>query len=414
MLPSDSTPTRFIGLDIHKKYFVAAGVDQKLNQVLSTPQQPMRYLERWAKKHLTPQDAVVLEMTTNTYAVYDALKPLVASVTVVHPPHVALIVRAQVKTDKKAALTLAQLHAAGLLPAVWIPPVEVREMRALVAHRKKMVKLSSIAKCRLHALLHRHDIEAPEGFDLFSADMRRWWEALKVSPLERQCMLSDLDTLDFARKQVKQVEAALNEQIAKDPRAPLLVQIIGIGLLTAVTILSAIGEIKRFPTAKQLVGYAGLGARVHASGETFTTGRITKSGRKDLRYSMVQAARHAVAHHPRWKEEYARLSRRIGDRKAIVAVARKLLVVVWHVLTEEAADRFADPTQVACSLFAFAHRARAKNLPEGQRALEFVRNQMDRLGIGEDVKTLPWGTKSFKLPPSKLQQKERRPELVEG
>jgi ABC-type transport system substrate-binding protein len=57
-------------------------------------------------------------------------------------------------------------------------------------------------------------------------------------------------------------------------------------------------------------------------------------------------------------------------------------------------------------LFAFAHRARAKNLPEGQRALEYVRSQMDRLGIGEEVQTLPWGSKTFKLPPSKLPQKE--------
>jgi transposase len=365
----------------------------------------MQSLEKWTRKNLTLQDAVVVEMTTNTYAVYDTLKPLVGSVTVVHPPHVALIVRAQVKTDKKAALTLAQLHAAGLLPGVWIPPVEVREMRALVAHRRKMVKLSSIAKCRLHALLHRHHIES-DGIDLFSAEARSWWEALEVGPLERSCMLSDLATLNFAREQVKQVEATLNEQIAKDPRAPLLVQITGVGLLTAVVILSAIGEIKRFPTARQLVGYAGLGTRVHASGETYSTGRITKSGRKDLRYAMVQAANSAAAHHPHWKKEYARLSKRIGRSKTIVAIARKLLVSVWHVLTEEAADRYADPTQVACSLFAFAHRARAKNLPDGQRALEYVRNQMDRLGIGEEVQTLPWGSKTFKLPPSKLPQKE--------
>ena len=163
-----SSPTRFIGLDIHKKYFVAAGVDRKLNPVLGVHEAPIRSLERWARKYLTPEDAVVVEMTTNTYAVYDTLKPIVGSVTVVHPPHVALIVRAQVKTDKKAAQTLAQLHAAGLLPGVWIPPVEVRQLRAIVAHRRKMVKLASIAKCRLHALTHRHGFELPPGFEPFS------------------------------------------------------------------------------------------------------------------------------------------------------------------------------------------------------------------------------------------------------
>jgi transposase len=394
--------TRFIGLDIHKKYFVAAGVDRKLNPVLGVHEAPIRQLERWAKRYLTPEDAVVLEMTTNAYAVYDILKPIVGSVTVVHPPHVALIVRAQVKTDKKAALTLAQLHAAGLLPGVWIPPVEVRELRALVAHRRKMVKLSSIAKCRLHALVHRHGFELPAGFEPFSEEMLNWWQALKLDPLERQCMLSDLATLEFARSQTREVEIALNRQVAGDPRAPLLVQVTGIGLLTAITILAAIGDISRFPHAKQLVGYAGLGARVHASGETFTTGRITKSGRKDLRWAMVQAARHAVLDHPHWKEEYDRLARRIGDHKAIVAIARKLLVAIWHILSKEAADRYADPTQVACGLFAFAYRARVKNLPGGQSALQFTRDQMDRLGIGQDLLILPWGTKKYRLPPSRL------------
>jgi transposase len=405
MLHVDSTSTRFIGLDIHKHYFVAAGVDRKLSPALGPHEAPIRQLERWARKNLTKSDAVVLEMTTNTYAVYDALLPFAGSVTVVHPPHVALIVRAQVKTDKKAAITLAQLHAAGLLPAVWIPPIEVREMRAVLAHRRKMVRLASIAKCRLHALLHRRGIELPEGFEPFSDEMRAWWEALSLSPIERHCMLSDLATLDFAKTQTRQAEEVLSEQVVKDPRAPLLVQITGVGLLTAVTILAAIGEVARFPSARQLVGYAGLGARVHASGETRTTGRITKAGRKDLRWALVQAARHAVVHHSHWKEEYERLAKRIGSHKAIVAVARKLLVVIWHVLTNEKADRFADPTQVACGLFAFAHRARAKNLPEGQRALDFVRAQMDRLGIGQELQFLPWGTKTFKLPPSTLTPK---------
>ena len=405
-MQSEQVPKRFIGLDIHKKYFVAAGVDAKLNQVLGPHEAPMRHLERWAKKNLTCEDAVVVEMTTNTYVVYDTLKPLVHSVTVVHPPHVALIVRAQVKTDKKAALNLAQLHAAGLLPGVWIPPVEVRELRALIAHRRKMVKLSSIAKCRLHALLHRHDIELPEGWEPFSEEMRPWWEHLKVSPLEKHCLTSDLATLDFAKSQVEFIENAIKEIAAKDERIPLLVQITGIGLLTAITILSAIGEISRFPSAKQLVGYAGLGARVHASGETFATGRITKAGRKELRWAMVEAAHHAVQDHPHFKVEYERLCKTIGKKKAMVAVARKLLVVVWHLLAKGASDKFANPVQVACSMFAFAHRVRVKNLPNGMSALQFTRSQMDRLGIGQNVLVVPWGTKSFKLPPSKLKQDE--------
>ena len=124
---ASATPSRFIGLDIHKYYLVAIGVNAQQEQVFGPHTVQLSRLEAWVKKHLTQQDALVMEMSTNSFELHDELVPCVHSVTLVHPPHVALIVRAQVKTDKKAALTLAQLHAAGLLPAIWVPPVEVRE-----------------------------------------------------------------------------------------------------------------------------------------------------------------------------------------------------------------------------------------------------------------------------------------------
>ena len=111
-------PQRFIGLDIHKHYFVATGVNPDKEQILGPQRVPNARLEAWAERELCPTDAVVLEMTTNTWKVVDTLEPFTHSVTVAHPPHVHLITRAQVMTDKKAALILAQLHAAGLLPPV--------------------------------------------------------------------------------------------------------------------------------------------------------------------------------------------------------------------------------------------------------------------------------------------------------
>ena len=113
------------------------------------------------------------------------------------------------------------------------------------------------------------------------------------------------------------------------------------------TILSAIGEIERFPTAKKLVGYAGLGAKVHASGQTHRTGGITKQGRKELRWVLIEAAWTAVRYDQHWQEQFEQLAYRIGREKAIVAIARKLLVIIWHVLTAKAADRKAQPQQVA-------------------------------------------------------------------
>ncbi len=130
------------------------------------------------------------------------------------------------------------------------------------------------------------------------------------------------------------VEAELGRLSTCDPwvkQVPFLIQLPGLGMLSVMSILAAIGDITRFPSAKKLVGYAGLGASVHDSGETHRGGHITKEGRRDVRCVMVEAAWVAVEHHPHWKAQFEHLTRRMGKQKAIVAIARTLLVVVWHV-----------------------------------------------------------------------------------
>lgn len=377
---SSEVPSRFIGLDAHKHYLVAIGVNADLDQVLGPHRISLASLEDWMIKYLTPNDAVVIEMSTNAYELYDTLIPHVHSVTLVHPPHVALITRAQVKTDRKAAETLAQLHAAGLLPGIWVPPMEIRELRALISYRRRMVSLSTQAKNRLHSVLHRNRILPCEG-DAFSDDKLDWWFSLPLSNMEQFRVRSNLDTLAFAQSQLAQILENLADIAAHDDRVPILIQLPGFGLVIAMTILAAIGDINRFPTAKNLVGYAGLGARVHDSGLTHKTGGITKSGRRDLRGAMIQAARVAAQHNPKWRAEMERLRKRMIYQKAVVAIARKLLVVVWHVLTKVEADRHADPKRVATKLMLHAYSLKEQRRPNGQTAPEYVRHQMDRLDI---------------------------------
>ena len=387
---------RFVGLDIHKEYFVAVGVNSERRMIFG-PQRVLNYqLDEWILRHLTHEDSVVLEMTTNAYLFYDSLLPHVHSVIVVHPAHVALVTQVDVKTDKKAALALAELHAVGLLTGVWIPPHEVRDMRSLIAQREKMVRLSTIAKNRLHAVLHRKPLIIAENS--FSPEQRSWWESLPLSETEKLLVGSDLDTLEFAQRQVNYIEVNLKQKSLQDERIPYLIQLPGIAWLTAMTILAAIGDISRFETAKKLVGYAGLGTRVHDSGMTHSSGRITKSGRKDLRQAMVNAANHAVQNHPHWKQAMARLEPHLGRSKAIVAIARKLLVAV----SEKVADRFADPQKVASSFLHLAYQIGARNLPNRISALAFTREQLDHLGVGEDLQQIDWGSKPLHLPPSTL------------
>ena len=393
-------PTRFIGLDIHKHYLIAVGVDAQGQELFGPQRVAWRDLRAWATKTLTKQDAVVLEMTTNAFQVHDDLAPYVHSVTLVHPPHVTLITRARVMTDKIAARTLARLHAARLLPPVWVPPVEIRELRALVAHRAKVVRLATQAKNRLHAVLHRHNLTLPEG-NPFLPSRRDWWEHLVLPPLEQACTQNNLDTLAFTQCQLAKIEKTCAAWAARQEITTHLVQLPGISLTSAIILWAAIGDIHRFPTAKHLVGYSGLGARVHDSGLTHRSGRITKAGRRDLRATMVEAAQSASLTHPHWKAELARLEPRLGRNKAIVAIARKLLVAVWHVLTKACADCHAQPELVARKMVQFAYRLGKANRPKDQSVGARVREQLDQLGIGSQVSEVPWGQKRpIRLPPS--------------
>jgi transposase len=402
MSSTQAKPARYIGLDVHKHYLVAAGVDGNQNEILGPCRVPLTDMERWAEAHLTHQDAVVLEMSTNSFQVHDDLLPYVQSVVLIHPPHAALITQAQVKVDRQAALNLARLHAAHLLPAVWVPDPGQRDLRALIAQRAKMVKLATQAKNRLHSLLHRKRLGLPEQGGLFDPANRNWWFSLALSDLETTRLQSDLDTLDFAQKQISLLEEGFRIAAAQDQRMPLLIQLVGISMVSGLTLLAAIGDIHRFPSAPRLVGYAGMGTRVHDSGLTRYTGRITKQGRRDLRTTMVEIAWTAARVHPYWKQQLARLEPRLGRKKAIVAIARKLLVVVWHVLTKECVDRHADPEQVARSFLEYAYRLRQVNLPDGQSPAEFVRSQLDRLGIGADINYTYHGKRPLRLPPSSL------------
>lgn len=397
-----TTPTRFVGLDIHKEYMVAMAVDRDQNDLFGPRRVEVQSIATWAKTNLSPQDAVVLEMTTNTWTVHDLLAPLVHSVTVVHPPDVALITKARVMTDTIAAHKLAKLHAANLLAKVWVPDQHTRDLRTILSKRHHLTTVKVESKNRLHSVLHKYHWVGPEDGKLFATHNREWWLKLPVSTLEKVCIESDLDTLEFAVAQIAKLEAALADIAANDVQIPYLVQLPGIAFMTAMTILAAIGDITRFPTAKQLVGYSGLGARVHLSGKSAYGGKITKHGRKDLRHAMVEAAQAAVRTHPHWKRIFESMTKRMPRPKAVVAVARKLLVAVWHVLTKREADHWADPKNIAYSLFKFAYDVGVRRLPGQPKANNFVRFWLDRLGVGQELTHVEGGTRKPKLPPSSL------------
>jgi hypothetical protein len=182
---------------------------------------------------------------------------------------------------------------------------------------------------------------------------------------------------------------------------PFLIQLPGFGLLVTMTVLGAIGDISRFPSDKKLVGYAGLGSRVHDSGKTKRGGGITKQGRRDLRRVMVEAAWAAVRSSKYWQTQFDKLALRIGKEKAIVAIARKLLVSAWHVLSKQEADRHADAKKVAAKLMFWSWQL-DDDLRDGLSTPQFIRYHLMRLGLGDDLESFKCGCKRVIAPVGEL------------
>ena len=285
---------RYIALDIHKEYVLAGGMNAAQEWLLPPRKIEMGRLGEWAVKHLCETDAVVIETTTNVWDIYDIVQPLVGRAVVAHAGAVRQIAEARVKTDKEDVKRLIRLLIADIVPEVWVPPQHVRELRGLISYRQRLVKTGTIIRNRLQSLLHSHNLLLPEE----GLVNQEWWtQQEKISTLEKMQIRQELSMLEEIERHKAEVDQELGRQSLGETwgrEAVRLMQLPGIGVVVAMTVLSAIGDIQRFESADKLVGYSGLGAGVHDSGKEHIEKRITKSGRKELRWAMVEAAWRAV------------------------------------------------------------------------------------------------------------------------
>jgi transposase len=396
---TETTVIRFIAIDLHRHYLMVGGIDATQQIVLQPRKLDLERWLSWAQANLRPTDAVVIEATTNAWHIYDQLVPLVGKVVVADARQVKLIASARVKTDRHDVLVLAQLLRAELVPEVWVPPVSIRELRSLLAHRERLTRMRVMCLNRLRSILHRYNIKAPAG-SIDAQKHREWWRQLELSLPERLRVEQDLGMVDTIDAQLKKLDAGLAEMSARKEWASelrYLLQVPGVGWLTGLTVLAAIGDIERFESAQKLVGYAGLGAGVHASGTRHQTGRITKEGRRELRWVLIEAAQTAVRRHPHWKRQFERLEARIGRQKAIVAIARKLLVAIWHVWHKRTVDVHGDEDYIGIKLWSWG-RALSEAQRGGLSVTQWTRLQLLWLGIGHHKTHIVRGLTRRRLP----------------
>jgi transposase len=238
----------------------------------------------------------------------------------------------------------------------------------------------------MHSLLHRHNIPAPEG-KVDTGENRDWWAQLDLSELENLRMKQELKSLQLVREHLVEVDQELG-RLSTSARwgdeAVYVMQLPGVGIVVTMTLLSAIGDIHRFESPKKLVGYAGLGAGVHDSGLKHRDKGITKFGRKELRWALVEASWQAVRSNSRWKAEYEALCQRKHPNQAIVAIARKLLVTVWYVLNRQEAYHKSSEEELAYKMLTWAWHM-DKTALNGMTNQQFAKYGLLRLKTGENL-----------------------------
>jgi transposase len=377
---------RYFGMDIHKNYVVVAAVDGEQEAVLKPGRVEMAALPDWIAAHLTLSDQVAVEVNANAWPLVDLLRQTAGEVVVTNPYKTKLIAQARIKNDKVDALALARLLAAGFTAEVWVPDAETRDRRALAAHRARLQRQCTRAKNRAHAVLRRHNLRCPEK-SLFTAAGRTWMherELPMVDDLQLRHLLRQLDGLEGDLDEADRLIARL---AVHDPRVPRLMQLTGVGCYTAFAALAVIGTIHRFPSPGQLASYAGLVPTQHQSGGHDFHGHITKAGNPLLRWLMVEAARVALRWDDHWRQAHDHIARRRGSNIATVAVARKLLVTIWYLLTDQSTYYYLRPQTFVTKLQNWAFRIGREALPASS-SQEFVYEQLVALDLPDLAKAV--------------------------
>lgn len=324
----------YVGVDLHKRYsyLTAIGKEGEIIKEGKLPNEEREIISFLS--HLSEKVEVVAEATSNWYWFEELLSKHNIPLKLAHPLKTKAIASARIKTDKIDSKILAHLLRCDLLPEAHIPKGETKLKRELLRNRAFLVKLKSALKGRVHAILSKLNIE-PEFSDLFGKKGREFLKKVEVPAPYREALDSYLKAICFLEAEIEKFSQKIKEEVRKDEKAKRLMEIPGIGYHLSLLILAEIGDIERFSSAKKLSSFAGLCPSIHSSGNRTYYGKITKQGSKWLRWAMIEAATKASIFQPELKLFYLKLKKRKGAKIARVAVARKLLENIYHMLKKD-------------------------------------------------------------------------------
>jgi transposase len=323
---------RIIGLDIHRAFAEAVAWQEGKLKRIGRIDMRRDQLTAFAASLLST-DVVVVEATGNAAAVAAVIGPHVKRVVIANPMQVRVIAHAKIKTDTIDAGVLAQLYASGFLPEVWIADEATQALRRQVTRRNQVVRQRSRLKNIIQSILHAHLIPACPAADLCGSKGRAWLSEQILPDDERSAIERHLREFDRLADDLRVIERDLARSALADESVARLMTIPGIDMVVALALVAAIGDVQRFEASQKLVSYLGLNPSVRQSGPgPAHHGRITKQGRGHARGMLVEAAWAAARAPGPLRAFFLRVSSRRGQHVAAVATARKLAVLIWHLL----------------------------------------------------------------------------------
>jgi transposase len=328
--------TIYMGVDHHKRYSVATIMNHDGHILWEGQMDNSReafLLLRTRFKSFKIES--VIESSRNWGILYDLLEELEFHPVLAHCTKVRLIADSRIKTDKIDSRALATLLRGRLIPAVCVPPKQIRDQKNLLRHREWLTQQQTRVKNRIHAIVDRNHIARPDVTDLFGASGTAWMKGVVLPEIDQKLLALHLERLKSLRQEIKELNHSIKSAVQDHPYVPILSSLPGLGdILTPLAALE-IFDINRFFNVERFVSYSGLAISTYSSGGRTVHGHLIPQCNRHLRFVFIEGAWSAVRHSPYFAAFFKRLSYRIGRPKAIVAVARKLAKISYQCLKEQ-------------------------------------------------------------------------------
>lgn len=322
------------GVDLHKNFSYVVGVKADGAVVAKARvNHEADGLSQYFHAHGAGAE-VVVEATGNWMYFFEQVEPWVNHVTLAHPLKVKAIASARIKTDKIDAATLAHLLRSNLVPEAYIPTRATRELRETLRYRAWLVATRAGVKSKIRSVLLKFGLDCPYA-DVLGKKAQAWVRAVALPEAYRAELAGFLAVAATLTTLCAQVDARLSQVVTVTPDAERLLTIPGVGVYSALLILSELGTVTRFPDPKHLCSYAGLVPSTYQSGGTTRHGGLTKQGSKWLRWILVEISEHIIRKDQRFLDLFTRVMHRHGRNTAKVAVARQLLTIMWYMLKRQ-------------------------------------------------------------------------------